>query len=427
MAQFPISDNQGLEAAVNYLLSGPAGLGQNYDGFSSYIPAYFKANFRNRQPYTFPDNTTLQKSWYLTRAISNIVPSTPTPSTTITVTFATPYSNAPFQFGDVLGITGVTETGPGVSYNGIYLVFSCTAAAVVLYSPTVTSQTYKTYVSGGTLVRNFTNLMRNTDCGAGVSVTGPSDRVFISSQLTLNYEWFATDPLSEWDIVVRIDRSVARPTNIEIAGSTTQQGDSARFIYQFQETVFEKIYHTSVADQGGGTSGTDTLETIFTTVIDTELAAGFYAYDLKIGFFTTPTDTIYVLGSGSLLDNQFTGSGVINQAVTPGTSYAGVSLTGGSGAGAIATITLWPDGVITQYAVGDHAVNGSANCEVDITTAGSGYKINDILTVPGANIGGTTPANNLTLQVTSVQYPGDARPGAMLGEQRSLVAQVIKQ
>ena len=191
--------------------------------------------------------------------------------------------------------------------------------------------------------------------------------------------------------------------------------------------LFEKIYHESVAARGGGTSGTDTLDTIFTTVIDAELPAGYYGYNLNIGFITKPTDTVYVLGSGELLDNAFTGAGVINQAVASGTAYTGISPSGGSGAGAVVDITLYPDGVITQYSVGDHATNGSANCEVIVTTGGSGYKVNDVLTVPGTSLGGATPTNDLTLTVTSVQYPGDAHPGFMVGEQRSLVAQVIKQ
>lgn len=226
---------------------------------------------------------------------------------------------------------------------------------------------------------------------------------------------------------MRIDRYVAVPSNIPVGGNVTAFGDEVQYNYQFQETVFEKIYHETVAALGPGTSGTDTLDTIFTTVIDTELDAGLYGYNLNIGFITKPTDTVYVLGSGSLLDNEFTGTGSINQAVASGTTYSAISPSGGTGAGAVVNITLYPDGVVTGYNVGDHATNPSANCEVDVTTAGTGYRVNDILTIPGTSIGGATPANDLTLQVTSIQYPGDAHPGFMVGEQRSLVAQVIKQ
>jgi hypothetical protein len=39
MAQFPINTTQGIYEAVNYLASGPSGLGQDFAGFSSYQPA----------------------------------------------------------------------------------------------------------------------------------------------------------------------------------------------------------------------------------------------------------------------------------------------------------------------------------------------------------------------------------------------------
>ena len=46
MAQYPVEDTAGLFEAVNYLLSGPSGLGQNFQGFSSYQPAYVTGTFR---------------------------------------------------------------------------------------------------------------------------------------------------------------------------------------------------------------------------------------------------------------------------------------------------------------------------------------------------------------------------------------------
>ena len=52
MAQFPVSDDQNLQEAVNQLLSGPAGLGQNFKGFSAYTLAYLTGNYR--PPFTSP-------------------------------------------------------------------------------------------------------------------------------------------------------------------------------------------------------------------------------------------------------------------------------------------------------------------------------------------------------------------------------------
>jgi hypothetical protein len=52
MAKFPveISDSQAIVDGLNYVLSGPSGLGQNFSGFSSSEPATLTGNFR--APYT---------------------------------------------------------------------------------------------------------------------------------------------------------------------------------------------------------------------------------------------------------------------------------------------------------------------------------------------------------------------------------------
>ena len=48
MSKFPVEsqDTEGIRDAVNYLLSGPGGLGQNFQGFSAYTPAWLTGNFR---------------------------------------------------------------------------------------------------------------------------------------------------------------------------------------------------------------------------------------------------------------------------------------------------------------------------------------------------------------------------------------------
>ena len=52
MAKFPVEmhDDEGQSDAINYLLSGPGGLGQNFTGFSAYSPGYLTGNFR--PPFT---------------------------------------------------------------------------------------------------------------------------------------------------------------------------------------------------------------------------------------------------------------------------------------------------------------------------------------------------------------------------------------
>jgi len=48
MAKYPveISDTEGTNDAINYLLSGPSGLGQNFKGSSAYVPSDLTGNFR---------------------------------------------------------------------------------------------------------------------------------------------------------------------------------------------------------------------------------------------------------------------------------------------------------------------------------------------------------------------------------------------
>ena len=74
--QFPVqsgSDTSTTEA-LNYLLSGPGGLGQNFQGFSDYNPAYLTGTVR--VPYTVATTaTTNPPTWYVTPiAVSAVEP-----------------------------------------------------------------------------------------------------------------------------------------------------------------------------------------------------------------------------------------------------------------------------------------------------------------------------------------------------------------
>ena len=79
---------------------------------------------------------------------------------------------------------------------------------------------------------------------------------------------------------------------------------------------------------------------------------------------------------------------IAGTAVNPGviTDYT-VSPTGGTGNSLSVKVTRTP---------------GSTAYTVTLVTAGSGYTLNDLVTVVGASIGGSTPANNLTLSITAL-------------------------
>jgi hypothetical protein len=87
--------------------------------------------------------------------------------------------------------------------------------------------------------------------------------------------------------------------------------------------------------------------------------------------------------TGAIKTFNSTGTAVNPVAITEYT----VSPTGGTGNSLSVKVTRTP---------------GSTTYTVTLVSAGSGYTLNDILTVAGASIGGSTPANNLTLSVTAL-------------------------
>tara|TARA_Y100001978_G_scaffold81397_1_gene72904 strand:+ start:8989 stop:12357 length:3369 start_codon:yes stop_codon:yes gene_type:complete len=86
------------------------------------------------------------------------------------------------------------------------------------------------------------------------------------------------------------------------------------------------------------------------------------------------------------------------------------SATSGSGTGAEFTVVA----------------GGSSYGSVTVTKIGTGYAVNDTITIPGASLGGSTPTNNLTITVTSLD--GDISDGASSSiETMSITAQSQQQ
>ena len=112
--------------------------------------------------------------------------------------------------------------------------------------------------------------------------------------------------------------------------------------------------------------------------------------------------TILSFGSGYALGDQITISGAdlggvntLNDATLTitsvgATSISNVSQTSTSGSGSGATFAISIDGA------GNYSVTS-------INSGGSGYEPGDTITLSGANIGGTTPSHNLTLNVDNIE------------------------
>ena len=387
-------------------MSGPAGLGQNFDGFSDYNPAYLTGTFR--APFTVPITTTPPPTLYQAPInIGNItVPANP--GAIIDVTYSSAQSPVPFAEGDTVTISGVTPSFYDDDYRRGVLEPTSTGV-VVQYTSELT---WPAYVSGGTIEKNASNTDVSTDCNGRVTVYGPTDKVFLSAQLNLNFTYDCTTA-SEWDIRIKIDRYAGFPT--------TTAGDN-EFLFDLDTNgnpvVSEQVTHYS--ESAAGTSGN--VEYIFTTVLD-QPSFGYYWYILDIVFSTLDPNL------GGLLLQQYgqsdvytySGTGAAQGATTDYFNVIPTTLTG-TGSGADIDIQLL-EGAAGAYTEANTTINY-------INSGGSDYAVGDTLLVAGTDLGGASPANDLTLTVVSIDpqsYPGDATPGVFTLGLRSFTAQVIKQ
>ena len=408
MSAFPVEDQNSTTEAVNYLLSGPGGLGQNFEGFSAYEGAYLTGTFR--EPFSVPLTTTDIPTWYVSPInIDNITPINMVDGQT--AIFEVDFTSAgltepPFAAGDSVRIRNVNPS----DYNGNYArsVVSCTNTSVIIQYA-FGAFTTPPYVSGGTIEKNLANLENSTDCNGRVTVYGPTDRAFLSAQLNINISYTAS-MASEFDVIARINRYRGTPT--DVAGDSDYSFD-----LDTNPIVSEQTTHYSVVANGS----TGNQEYIFTTVLD-QPSFGLYWYILDV-IFATLDPTIGGLLSqpmGSTARYTYAGTAATQAATTTYTGITPTTLTG-IGAGGVLDITLLV-GTSTAYA--------EQNVAVVVDTSGSDYEIGDTIQILGTDLGGASPANDLTLTIAAIApqaYPGDALPNVATAGLRSFTAQVIKQ
>jgi hypothetical protein len=276
MSQFPINTEDGLYEAVNYLASGPSGLGQNFAGFSNFRSAYLTGNFRI--PFSQLD---LANLYVAPISISN---AEQLDDRTIKYYFSgAPLAAAPFALGNGLTITGITpstynsddlrDAGSSIVQIG---VIECTDSYVIVRTRSSIKIPMGAYVSGGSIsyLSTFdedTSGYISTDCDARVTVTGGSDRVFISAQLTQTISYEVITGPCDLNVWVAINRYV---------GIINDDPVNPDYIFDLDSRVSRKIYYYT------GLTGTGTLpelETIFTTVLD-EPPPGYYRYIVEVIF-----------------------------------------------------------------------------------------------------------------------------------------------
>jgi hypothetical protein len=266
MSKFPVelTDDEGQRDAINYLLSGPAGLGQNFSGFSDSSDKYLTTNLN--PPFTSTDAVLLDYS-YSVATVERL------DYFLIKVNFSTTYITPP-RLG-----AGVWADSLGAFINDygqlIGVVESTTTYVVIrLTSPLAPTSP----VSGGTITMsmftpNHAARAFQTDCNAVVTVTGATDRVFISGQTYLTCDFTSLPGTWTAGIEVQINRYKA------LNAQAISNYSAYSFDYSLDEIVARKSYVPS--DGNVDAFGRYIVDAAFTSIVDNP-PPGYYLYTTQV-------------------------------------------------------------------------------------------------------------------------------------------------
>lgn len=217
-------------------------------------------------------------------------------------------SRTPFTLGQDLEIQGVTPAmydgrymvtkivynDPPWVYNPVLTTPGLISVTLTLYS--WTTATWATpYTSGGYLYWHYAYRRTPTDCNAVVTVTGPTDRVFISNLFSAVMYWYAANGASA-DLQVQINRyksirSVSLPDGTT---NTTPDFPSAQanydriyngYLWQFDKTLLDLTYNIGLSAPAGFEAYK--VEQNYNNIIDNP-GIGQYWYMLDIVFRSQP-------------------------------------------------------------------------------------------------------------------------------------------
>ena len=264
MAQYPVSDSQGVIDGLNYVLSGPSGLGQNFEGFSSSSNGDATGNYR--PPFTQDNFGTIPNIGIYVAPIA-LGTSEMLDERTWKFTFATPQASVPFVPGQPITVSGVTDP----YYDGTYSpigVTECTLTYVIartdgFYAVVAPS-------TGGTVELDSMDTLLSTDCNAKVTVTGAQDRVVLSAQLNNTIYLDPTYFAGSYYYTVALNRYTSFPTNDAI---------NPEFRFSLDKTIASKEYLISTPVAGV----TNEVETFFINFID-QPVPGYYWYILEVTY-----------------------------------------------------------------------------------------------------------------------------------------------
>lgn len=343
MAKFPVElgDLEGMVDAINYVLSGPSGLGQNFGGVSNSEPAWLTGNFRppfTRLPFstlgngadtgtsiTVSNPTGIVIGQYVigtgiaTGAQVDATYSTATPTTvpltiantgpvsgtinfydtlpdnlyvapialgtsewvdpyTRKLTFAAAQPTPPFLPGNSVTASGVSVT----AYNQKYIapgVVECTTTYVVVKS--ITPLASLANGAGGTV--GYFNTIQAPAVGVNAAAetylkTDCSTRATVTSPTDRVFVNATLDNTLSYTATAATDLQYTILVNRYLAISNNDPVNPD-FIYNYQATIAERVYTTNV----GIGSGTLNFDTIFGNIIDVP-SQGYYLYRVDVQF-----------------------------------------------------------------------------------------------------------------------------------------------
>lgn len=262
MAQFPVSDIQGVYDSLNYVLSGPSSLGQNFASFGSSLNGDLTGNFR--PPFTVDNFGTVPNIGIYVAPIA-LSTAEMLDERTFKYTYTTPLAQPAFQLGQPLTIAGVADPFYDGTFNAIGVVESTTTYVIARSQETYTLTANS---SGGTASMDVMATALSTDCNAKVVVNSPQDRVILSAQL--NNTIYLDPAYLPGSIIygVAINRYIAGPTN---------DVNNPDFRFEYDKTIAGKDTLLSV------TTTSIEQESLFVNFID-QPGPGYYWYILDLTF-----------------------------------------------------------------------------------------------------------------------------------------------
>ena len=360
MAKFPLEyndqDSQAAVDAINYVLSGPSGLGQNFAGISGYNTVYLTGNYQS--PFTSNsvsinslggngttsltvDTTSgidvgnyvfgpgigtgaqvtninattkiVTLSVANTNSVSGLITFSPVqtaelyvaPITITSIIWLSPFAikinftaqpNPPFALGNNVTVSGATPTIYNQTYNGAGVVECGTNYAIVRHNNYIANPGSG---SGGTV--SYSNTLQPP---SGSALPPPNNWTStdcigngtVSSPTDRVFISGQLDQLITYTATATSDLRISVAINRYKITTNTNVGNIAAptIVYVFDETVAERNYIRTGLTAGGPVALPSNIETIFATFID-QPPIGYYQYRLEVLFrVTNPTGALQV-------------------------------------------------------------------------------------------------------------------------------------